>query len=220
MRRIVLLAFAAVIFFLSCAVFGSVILVNGSLQQASAGDVDAGLNTPAVPFRLVMFLSGMVLFEVMTCGSMSGPSGGPGLVALLLGFLVLLMPLGYSWKLAMLFVSFFVFCWACFARPEEWLGKAFSWTPLRWLGNMSYSYYLLHGLSLNAAFRVLRTFTDSPDHGPLLFWGLMPVLFGWTVVPSAVLYLSVERRFSLHPAPSGGRPGGSRENNGNQGDRE
>ena len=38
---------------------------------------------------------------------------------------------------------------ACF-RAEGPLYRAFAWTPLRWLGNMSYSYYLIHGLALKA----------------------------------------------------------------------
>ena len=98
--------------------------------------------------RLAMFIAGILLFEVMKHRSATAPSGAQGLLALAFGFAVLLVPLGeiglgFPFRMGVLFVAFLVFCWSCFARPQEWLGQAFSWTPLRWLGNMSYSYYLL-----------------------------------------------------------------------------
>jgi len=37
-----------------------------------------------------------------------------------------------------------LFVKACYG--EGWLNRMFSWTPLRWLGNISYSFYLMHGL--------------------------------------------------------------------------
>jgi exopolysaccharide production protein ExoZ len=97
----------------------------------------------------------------------------------------------YTLKVAGLFVGFGALCAACFARPHGALGRTFSWTPLRWLGNMSYSYYLIHGLALKAAFMVV---------GQGHFWPMLPVMFAMALVPSAALFLLVERPFSLSPS--------------------
>ena len=76
------------------------------------------------------------------------------------------------------------------------LPSAFSWTPLRWLGNMSYSYYLLHGLTLKAAFLVLAVaLPKTTSHGEI-FWALLPIMFAITLIPTAGLFLAIERPFS------------------------
>ena len=101
-------------------------------------------------------------------------------------------------KISILFGSFFLLCLTCFRDPSGWLPQGFSWLPLRWLGNMSYSYYLLHGLVLKTAFLALSLLTMPANNNPtLLFCGLLPILFAATLVPSAILYLAVERPFSL-----------------------
>jgi peptidoglycan/LPS O-acetylase OafA/YrhL len=100
-------------------------------------------------------------------------------------------------KIAILFVAFFIVCFNCFAVPDGWLARTFSWTPVRWLGNMSYSYYLLHGLTLRAAFLVLATVVPATPHGPFFFVTLLPVMFAITLLPTTALFLLIERPFSL-----------------------
>jgi peptidoglycan/LPS O-acetylase OafA/YrhL len=89
---------------------------------------------------------------------------------LTLGLPALRLPLtgstGYVLKAARLFFSFFVLCLVCFREPSGWLARASSWTPLRWLRNMSYSYYLLHGLALHASFLVLAHVLPRAVYGP------------------------------------------------------
>lgn len=156
--------------------------------------------------RLIMFVAGILLHEALAGGRAPvrrAPGGLVALAALAAGLLCTLLPItgasGYALKVSLLFVSFFVLCLACFARPESWLPRAFSWTPLRWLGNMSYSYYLVHGLALKAAFVVLAAALPASEHGPLFFWTLMALMFALTLVPSTLLFLLVERPFSLAP---------------------
>ena len=110
-------------------------------------------------------------------------------------------PAGYAVKVSILFVAFFLLCHACFSHASGWLARGFSWTPLRWLGNMSYSYYLLHGLALKAAFVVVaKAFGGAPPaSGDWLFWALLAPLFACSLLPAAVLFLGVERPFSLAP---------------------
>lgn len=154
------------------------------------------------PVRLVMFAAGILLFEAIKSKRVPTPSGIFGCFALVLGLVSTLAPItgniGMTLKISILFGSFFLLCLTCFRDPSGWLPQGFSWLPLRWLGNMSYSYYLLHGLVLKTAFLALSLLTMPANNNPtLLFCGLLPILFAATLVPSAILYLAVERPFSL-----------------------
>ena len=82
----------------------------------------------------------------------------------------------------------------------SWLPRAFSWTPLRWLGNMSYSYYLIHGLTLKAAFKVVAVILPATAGGAWVFWALLAPAFGLTLLTSAALFLAVEQPLSLAPS--------------------
>lgn len=141
--------------------------------------------------RLVMFIAGVLIYEMK-----SAPRDSLAALAVAAAFAAMLIhtfgSAGYALKVAGLFVGFGALCSACFARPQGALGSLFSWTPLRWLGNMSYSYYLVHGLALKAAFMVL-------GHGP--FWAMLPVMFVITLIPGALLFLFVERPLSLTARP-------------------
>lgn len=161
------------------------------------------------PVRLLMFVAGIVLFEALNhsrlrCSSLVG------FVALIAGLLSMLLPVpaaaGMTLKVSILFVAFFVLCLACFRAPHAWLPRAFAWTPLRWLGNMSYSYYLLHGLTLKGAFLLLSKTLPATGQQPALFWLLLPPMLALTVLTSAVLFLLIERPFSLAPRKQRGAP--------------
>lgn len=154
--------------------------------------------------RLVMFVAGILLCEVVSRDRCPTPGSLPGLGFLCLGLLATLLPVtgpsGEAMKISILFVSFFVLCLSCFRDPAAWLPQAFSWTPLRWLGNMSYSYYLLHGLTLKACFLGFALFfPKESDYGPWLFWILLPTMFALTIIPTSALFLAIERPFSLSP---------------------
>jgi exopolysaccharide production protein ExoZ len=153
--------------------------------------------------RLIMFIGGIVLHEALASGRARAPGGLAAVAALAAGLLGTLLPMagagGYALKVGILCASFFTLCLACFARPEAWLPRAFSWMPLRWLGNMSYSYYLVHGLALKAGFMVVAAVLPASELGPLFFWALMALMFALTLVPSALLFLLVERPLSLAP---------------------
>lgn len=154
--------------------------------------------------RLVMFISGILLFEAMHCGEDAPkPSSLAGTMALTLGLLGALLPIGGSIaqtaKISLLFTAFFLLCLTCFRSPSGWLARSFCWTPLRWLGNMSYSYYLLHGLCLKATFLILSTFFPGTSFGSWFFWTLLPLMFFTTLLPTAALFIAIERPLSLSP---------------------
>ena len=151
--------------------------------------------------RLVMFLAGIVLWEHRELGGLRTPSEAAGVVAVLAGFAVVNLPLSLGLRYGLLAVAFHLFCFASLApNGRGLLNRALCWTPLRWLGNMSYSYYLLHGLALKAAFRALARFLP-PTHGlgGFTFGAGMAPLFVLTLVPTALLFLAVERPMSLAP---------------------
>lgn len=166
------------------------------------------------PIRLIMFISGILLYEAVSSKCVSIPSSSFSLLALCAGLLGTLLPVtgssGSTIKVCILFVSFFILCLTCFCSPAAWLSRFFSWTPLRWLGNMSYSYYLLHGLALKAGFLLLTNLLPaSGSDSPLWFWTMLPIMFSLTLIITTVLFLVIERPLSLirHHAKTNGRTG-------------
>lgn len=160
--------------------------------------------------RMIMFIAGMLLHEALRDGSIAVPRSS--LVAALLGAGLLGMTapipghLAHTVKIVILACIIFIVCYACFSRPAAGLSRSFSWTPLRWLGNMSYSYYLIHGLALKAGFMLLAFALPTVEHELLFFLAAMPLMFGLTLLPSAALFLLIERPFSLAQPRAAVRP--------------
>jgi peptidoglycan/LPS O-acetylase OafA/YrhL len=71
-----------------------------------------------------------------------------------------------------------------------------TWAPARALGNISYSYYLIHGLTLKAAFMIVGA-VYPPHVATPLFWVLLLPMFAATIVPAFCLFTLVERPFSI-----------------------
>jgi len=148
--------------------------------------------------RLLMFMAGILLYESVASRKVRTPAEFIGLAALAGGLLTMLLPTTGYIKISLLFVAFYVFCLNCFLRPAGWLAKWLTWTPMRWLGNMSYSYYLLHGLALKASFMMLSKVVSPSADGAMIFFELIPVMFALTLLPSAALFIFIERPFSLN----------------------
>jgi peptidoglycan/LPS O-acetylase OafA/YrhL len=158
----------------------------------------------AGPIRLAMFMAGILLYEAIR--SNARPPGA-GLVAVLVVCALIFTAapfagaFGFVAKLLGLFFAFFFLCQVCFTQPQSRLARAFSFTPLRWLGNMSYSYYLLHGLALKAVVMALLIKAPGVKSEALFVYGALPFVFALTLVPPALLFLLVERPFSLVSKP-------------------
>lgn len=152
--------------------------------------------------RLAMFISGMLVYELSTY--FRSPryldlAGLFGLALALAGTIAQkLVGFGGQWKFAILSVSFFLLCWACFSA-NGYASRLFRWTPMRWLGNISYSYYLIHGLVLNGIFVFTPWFLPATGGNVVAFWIGLGFCFGATFLVSTVLFLLVERPFSLSP---------------------
>ncbi len=169
---------------------------------------------PYARYRLIMFFSGVLLYEAVNtynfCKNPTPRSDHYVLLALVLTFPLIyilsarptffrFLPLaseyGGIYRELVLFVSFFVLILFCI-NSNSLLKNIFSWTPLRWLGNVSYSYYLIHGLTIKAIALVVYSFFQLADPG-IIFWVSLPVSFFLTLVSSTMLFIFVEKRFSL-----------------------
>lgn len=159
--------------------------------------------------RLVMFVSGILLKEALDAGL--GPRadllGLPALAATVVAVLYgEAHHLGGEWRFGCLFVGFLILCLAAFGR-DGFTARVFSWTPMRWLGNMSYSYYLVHGLILSVVFIPLGSLVEGKDLGVVAFWLFLGPMFLLTLVGSAVVFLLVEKPASLGKPKPRSHPG-------------
>ncbi|MGB0766496.1 MAG: acyltransferase family protein [Phycisphaeraceae bacterium] len=156
--------------------------------------------------RLTMFLCGMLVFEAIDAGGwrIAKAWSLPALV-LAMGAAIAGPSLGLPlWGLfVVLFVLFFIFGVGCLIDDGP-AARLFSLAPLRWLGNMSYSYYLIHGLSLKGLFMALVLIAPPQATWSLAFWAfwvLLPIAFAATLVPSIALFVSIEKPLSLGTTP-------------------
>jgi exopolysaccharide production protein ExoZ len=79
-------------------------------------------------------------------------------------------------------------------------GKFFSSVYLRWTGNISYSMYLIHGIVLNALIAVLLHLSVVRLHPHASAVILLPISFATTFVVATLLFVTVEKPFSLQPS--------------------
>jgi peptidoglycan/LPS O-acetylase OafA/YrhL len=81
--------------------------------------------------------------------------------------------------------------------------RIFSWTPLRWLGNMSYSFYLFHAVALQTFFFLLAPVRLETLGNTMMYLYLLPPAFIVSVALSIPLFVIVERPLSLKPKRNG-----------------
>lgn len=162
--------------------------------------------------RVLMFIAGIVLYEVRTFTKARPPGLLLTLLACVTSSTVYIFL--YSGRndiplnTLFLFIAFYMLCFHVFAYPQSWLTRFFVWTPLRWFGNMSYSFYMTHVLSM----RVFALFIPSLSltfvgSAPLILVGFLPLFFLASLVPALVIFVWVERPFSLKKAPRVTVPG-------------
>lgn len=164
----------------------------------------------AVPqhFRASMFIAGIMVYE--TAQVIKRERASPGLTLLALaafaGVLAFKTSIHFdivTFKNAgrvnqvMLFAACYLLCIAVFCK-DGWLARFFSLRYLRYFGNISYSFYLIHGLTLKFFFLVLGFLLPAETYaGAILFWVLFFPAFGAACAVSTGLFLLVERPFSL-----------------------
>jgi exopolysaccharide production protein ExoZ len=85
------------------------------------------------------------------------------------------------------------------------LNRFFSITGLRWVGNISYSYYLIHGFTLHVVARMAHRWLGNRLLSPLPYAMLFVFSLAATIVVAALLFWAIERPLSLSPAAKGGK---------------
>jgi len=100
------------------------------------------------------------------------------------------------YKTAALSIGIFCFAAYCFAFDGR-IRRLFGWTPFRYLGNMSYSYYLIHGVTLQGVALVWTILASRGVPQLALFFGGLLVGFAATWTSSTLLFLAIEKPYSL-----------------------
>jgi len=175
-----------------------------------------------------MFITGIVLYEAMASARFCrNLTSGREIVAILLFGTVLCLaylmdvrpelfwkapgwhiggvPLegvpGYQGPYKVLLLSVGGFWWVAYTLAFDGrLSRLFLWSPLRYLGNMSYSYYLIHGVTLQIVLLGWRTLWPIPNRGVGFFGAALLVAFAATWLSGTCLFVAVEKRFSLRSA--------------------
>jgi exopolysaccharide production protein ExoZ len=176
---------------------------------------------PGLSSRAVMFVPGMLIYEISRSPRFRARLSRWGEVRavaiLVLGFVLLnLMNKGLLWFLpgmallrnyywyAILAGGLFCFCLYCFAY-DGFLKAGFSSTPLRCLGNMSYSYYLLHGLTLKGLALATVLLVPAGFSSSGFFWCALAAAYLATVVTATFWFRFVERYINSRVAPAARR---------------
>ena len=162
--------------------------------------------------RLVMFGAGAVLWELATYYGISkslGPRGELFAIALVI---VALGWMGFATKYhlglalnqagipsvntPLLFLAFFGLSLYSLYY-DGILKRFFSIDWLRWMGNISYSYYLIHGLTLHFIAKSMRYLIGTPILPAPLFLLMGVIALLVTIIVGALLFLAIEKPLSL-----------------------
>lgn len=177
-----------------------------------------GILFPASHIRIFMFVTGILLFEARHSGGFSWilkRTSEYFTIVLVMGALFITYwsvkqaeiysssAIGdgkvyyFSYSVLATSVSFLLMIFFCLDFKGV-IRAMFTWTPLRYLGNMSYSYYLIHGVTLKGISLVLFSILE-PVNAPLMFGILLVTSFILTLVTSTFLFMCVEKPMSLKP---------------------
>jgi len=156
--------------------------------------------------RLVGFLLGIILFELVerfrSRTSSFASFAVLGVYGCALGLVYVFQRLGVvpDELVATLVavaagVASFLFCGFGF-HGGGLLSRILSWSPLRWLGNMSYSFYLIHPLAIGVVKQSAHRFAGPGEH-PLLFVALLPAAVAASWCAASLLFIAVEKPLSI-----------------------
>jgi len=148
-----------------------------------------------VPIRGLCFLSGLLLVEASALG-WKPISASAASVSMIVVFAICVNLRIPEWVNAILLAAgFYAVCSAAFGRHGV-LSQGLAMPALRVLGNISYSFYLVHGFVVVAALRLVLVMFAAADKN-LLFWLCLPTVFAIAFCAGAVLFVAVEKPYSL-----------------------
>ena len=165
-----------------------------------------GLTAPS-HVRLSIYLAAFIAYEVV--GNHDGNRPSPltlaSTVIALIGVVVLRCGLtlacpglpGFQALISAIFLAIFAFGSASMILSGGWLAQPLTWAPLRYLGNVSYSFYLLHGLVLKTLALVVTSVLPPAMTGSIVFWLVLPVSYLCAVAAATMLFVVIEKRISF-----------------------
>ncbi|MBV8358138.1 MAG: acyltransferase [Deltaproteobacteria bacterium] len=200
--------------------FTGLILLHLSLSAVAA----------AGHLRLLMFVTGVLFYELSESSLLKLKLGRRGEIVTLVTFCLGLLAAGWLslhkakligadpfaggapilrlFILSTTTITFMLYT-CCF---DGLLKRVFCLTPIRWLGNMSYSYYLIHGGALHAFRLLLHVVCPLSTQSALWYWAILPASVAITIFASIPVFVLVEKPFSLH-LPIVGSPSSSSDRN-------
>lgn len=154
--------------------------------------------------KMILFISGMLAFEITQNIRIKFNSyviGNSFIITIAILLALRYLGISHVFVLLTLFIGFFFTFVSCL-NEGTLLNKLCTTTLLRYFGNMSYSYYLIHGITLKCFFLVLATIIP-PSHqwDIVLYLAFFPV-FALTWITSTMLFVLVEKPASLTPNKS------------------
>lgn len=154
--------------------------------------------------KMILFISGMLAFEITQNIRVSFSGSfirNSFLITIAILLLLRYLSIENIFVLLTLFIGFFFTFVSCL-NEGTMLNKLCTTTFLRYFGNMSYSYYLMHGITLKCFFLILATIIP-PSHqwDIVLYFAFFPV-FALTWFTSTILFVLVEKPASLTPNKS------------------
>lgn len=156
--------------------------------------------------RFAMFMAGILVWELIHAWGPGNSLMWWGELAAMAGFVVNLGWIAFASSpngptLRTYTPSLFVSCSALLlftVHHDGILWRALSCRQLRWVGNMSYSYYLVHGMVIHG----IRVAVGLRPGDVLSSWAVIGLLAGCELAAlagSVALYLGVEHRLSIAP---------------------
>jgi exopolysaccharide production protein ExoZ len=151
--------------------------------------------------RMVMFFGGMIIYELIkTRPKINCPNSV--IIICCFASLLFLIPdrfsaAGRSIQSLILFVTFTILVLAGLQNRISLFTRILIWSPFRWLGNMSYSFYLIHVLAIKIFVIALGIIIKPTGSEVWIFFVALIPCFAIAVASSAMLFLGIERPYSL-----------------------
>ncbi len=172
-----------------------IVAIGAALALLSA------LGIPYVPVRGISLLMGILLAETERAG-LPPVAGWVALPAVIVTFALNVSGLLPPWANAVaLGASFYLLC-SCAFFGKGHIADLLCIRGLRHLGNMSYSFYLVHGFAVVAILHLLLGKLAVTNRNGLFWLSILPV-FAIAVAFGAALFLAIEKPLSLRVREKG-----------------
>jgi len=165
-------------------------VMAGRLHMKGAAELIWGMLGSYAQFLCLTFSVGMIIANVRVparvhAWAKSGLAAGLSLI--LIAVTLAWAAPKFGWRESLLLAGPF----ACLCMGNTWFGLLTS-EPIRFLGRISYSFYLLHVVLLAAELLILRRYANFNSIGPIRYWLFALASGAITIWVSAISYEHLE----------------------------